>query len=308
MDVFICHSGKDKEVVESICALLAANEITYWLAEQHELCGEDYIEQIFAAMDQSQMVLLLGSQNAMTSGDVMGEIAHAKERNIPRIPVQVGRLDKPQEDKFKYLVELKHFLTYAPTEEFSRALLTAISAHRKTPLDVLKFVALKKYANRKFGWWPAAIALVAVVALLVGLLLGRTPAPQPGGGDPAVTTTTTTAADNGTTTTPAPATTTTTGADTFDPAYNQVPEQYRQELEQFMRQSSKVGHTHTVKVGQSDTPFLAQTWTYVASYSTDTRIATVNGNEITGVSPGVAYVVLISSMGKTDIYEITVIE
>lgn len=311
MDVFICHARADQEVVESICALLRANNITYWIDKEQELAGGDYINQINAAIDQSQMLLMLGSQNAMTSDDVMGEIQHAKGSKTPIIPVKLGDLAKPEEAKFEYIVGLTHYLTYAPTEEFSRALLNAIAAHRKTSLGALKFVALKKYANRKFGWWIIAIAALAVVALLLGLVLGRTSTPQPNGSTPVVTTTTTAPADDATTTTSteAPTTTTTTEAvDPFDHAYNQVPDQYRQELEKFIRRSNKVGYTETFKVGEPNTPFMASTWTYVASYSTDTRIATVEGSEVTGVSPGVVYVVLISSMGNIDFYEITITE
>lgn len=305
MDVFICHSGKDIAVVKSICALLDANEITYWLAEQHELAGGDYIDQINAAIDQSQMLLMLGSQNAMTSDDVMGEIQHAKGSKTPIIPVKLGDLAKPEEAKFEYIVGLTHFLTYAPTEEFSRALLTAISAHRKTPLDVLKFVALKKYANRKFGWWPAAIALVAVVALLVGLLLGRTPTPQPGGGDPAVTTTTTTAADNGTTTTTPAPTTTTTGA--VPQGENEIPPKFDEEIANFDNQGSatKVHFTKYIRVGD-EPETLNNLWTTADCYSGNTAVVTIDQCKVTAVSKGETFVVIWPGGNVYQIFKIIV--
>lgn len=306
MDVFISHSSENYEIAQSLCYLLHVNGITYWIAEQNELGGQSYIEGITDALDQCKVMLLLCSEASMKSKDVKQEIFYAYNHNIPIVPVMLGTVSLPKETL--YILGALHRLTYAANELFCADLITAIRQELQVPARQTKAVPLPRVANHKIAWWVAAIAIVAVVALVAGLLLGRTPTPQPGGGDPAVTTTTTSAPDNGTTTTtPAPTTTTTTGADLFDSPYNQVPEQYRQELEQFIRQSSKVGQTHTVKVGQSDTPFLAQVWTYVASYSTDTRIATVNGNEITGVSPGVAYVVLISSMDQIQIFEITVI-
>ena len=304
MDVFICHARADQEVVESICALLRANNITYWIDKDQELAGGDYIDQINAAIDQSQMLLMLGSQNAMTSDDVMGEIQHAKGSKTPIIPVKLGDLAKPEEAKFEYIVGVTHYLTYAPTEEFSRALLNAIAAHRKTPLGALKFVALKKYANRKFGWWMAAIAALAVVALLLGLVLGRTSTPSPDGSTPVVTTTTTAPADDATTTTSTEASTTTTTAAAV--GINQVPDYFADDIERFQHKDRQERELMTRYVQMGKTRTISIAWPNPDCYSADTSVATIENCEVTAVSPGETYVVIAASPTMCEVYRIVV--
>lgn len=347
MKLFISHSHARKNITKALCELLKANNIPYWVSFNRILGGQTWDGEVIQNMRNASLVLLIMTPEAATSQNVEKEFKFALNKNIPILPVTVGcampetfsfhlmntlTLDYATDDAFQ--VSLIRSICAAlglPCDEDNvvTVALPPLDAAADTPVvpvipekpaaDTSKTVPLKKL------WIPLIAGGMAVILLVVLLLFQSCSNGTPA--DNGVTTTTTTASVNNETitTTEAPATTTdatttateaptttaaptTTNTDSIDKTYNQVPDLYRQELDNFIKSDSKVGHTDIVKVGDSKTPHLAKVWTYIASYSSDTRIATVEGNEITGVSPGVAYVVLISSMGKTDIYKITVID
>ena len=302
MDVFISHSSENYEIAQSLCYLLHVNGITYWIAEQNELGGQSYIEGITDALDQCKVMLLLCSEASMKSKDVKQEIFYAYNHNIPIVPVMLGTVSLPKETL--YILGALHRLTYAANELFCADLITAIRQELQVPARQTKAVPLPRVANHKIAWWVAAIAIVAVVALVAGLLLGRTPTPQPGGGDPAVTTTTTTAADNGTTTTTteAPTTTTTTAA----AGINQVPNYFAGEVEkfQYMDRQRQQLMTKYVLMGKPHT--ISIVWPNPDCYSADTSVATIENCVVTPVSPGETYVVIAASPTMCVVYKIVV--
>ena len=86
-DVFISFSFKDQEVSEYVSnRLLNTYRISYWMCTRDLLGGEHYKERIVNAIDNAGIVVMIQSENSLSSYEVPKEVALALERKKPVIP------------------------------------------------------------------------------------------------------------------------------------------------------------------------------------------------------------------------------
>ena len=66
-DIMISYSSKLKDVADDICYFLQECQFDVWMAPYSIPSGEDYINEIYAAIDNSEIVLFVLSDPSLKS-------------------------------------------------------------------------------------------------------------------------------------------------------------------------------------------------------------------------------------------------
>ena len=82
MRVFISHSSKDAKAAEEVCALIEQKGHSCFLAPRDIRSGYEYAEEIITGIDESEVMLLLLSEQANSSPHVLREIERAVSKKI----------------------------------------------------------------------------------------------------------------------------------------------------------------------------------------------------------------------------------
>lgn len=107
-DVFISHSNRDKPIADAICNYLEARQIRCWIAPRDILPGMQYQESIIDAIDSSQIMVLVFSEDANQSPHVLTEVNEAMSNKVIIIPFRVE--DVQPSKSMKYLISAPHWL------------------------------------------------------------------------------------------------------------------------------------------------------------------------------------------------------
>jgi len=90
--VFLSHSSKDKLVADKICLQLESSGVKCWIAPRDVEPGRDYAEEIFRALQECTLVILVLSADSVASRDVQKEIAIAAAGGLGVLPFKVGEV------------------------------------------------------------------------------------------------------------------------------------------------------------------------------------------------------------------------
>lgn len=85
MYIFISHSSKEAHIAKELCTILEANGNQCFLAPRNIRTGYEYAAEIVDGIDRSDAVLLLLSNNAMSSPHILREVERAVSKSIPII-------------------------------------------------------------------------------------------------------------------------------------------------------------------------------------------------------------------------------
>jgi len=101
---FISHSTKDKPFVRKLAADLVASGVKVWLDEQRILVGDSIPEKIAQGLAESDLFLLVVTQNSVGSSWVKKELSGAliheiERRKVTVLPIKVD--DAPMPDSIK---------------------------------------------------------------------------------------------------------------------------------------------------------------------------------------------------------------
>ena len=92
-EVFVSYSRKDVEKAKQVCGFLDAIGFTYWLDTQMINGGQSYKAMIVNAIDHSDVLLFISTENSNASDWCQMEVGYALENRKPVIPL---RLDDAQ--------------------------------------------------------------------------------------------------------------------------------------------------------------------------------------------------------------------
>ncbi len=102
MYIFISHSSRDAATALELCTLLEANGSSCFLAPRDIRPGCEYASELMDGIDRSDVLLLLLSQNALTSPHVLREIERAVSKSVP---ILVYKLEEVELSKsFEYFL------------------------------------------------------------------------------------------------------------------------------------------------------------------------------------------------------------
>jgi rhodanese-related sulfurtransferase len=111
-DVFISYSSLDKPAADAVCHGLEAKGIRCWIAPRDQVAGQPFGQQITAAISESQVMVLVFSDNVNKSHAVHNEVGIAASANVTIVPFRIASVDFNSELNF-YLGRM-HWLDAFP--------------------------------------------------------------------------------------------------------------------------------------------------------------------------------------------------
>src|SRR5689334_17458059 len=91
-DVFISHSKHDATVADAICHRLEAAGIRCWIAPRDIRPGQNWSGAIVQAINQASIMVLVFSQHANESPQVLRELERAANKGAAIIPFRIEDL------------------------------------------------------------------------------------------------------------------------------------------------------------------------------------------------------------------------
>ena len=176
-DVFISYSHKDKAVADAICASLESRGIRCWYAPRNIRTGETWAGAIPKAIEEAGIFILVFTDHANASGQVVREVNIAVSSGATIIPYRLTR-SEPTGDMSYYLGPV-HWLD-AINEKQTRAI-EALARRCEAILAGRPFEEVIEDHGRRIEWKRALIAvcLIAAVAAVTALIVTRAGKPVP---------------------------------------------------------------------------------------------------------------------------------
>ena len=127
VDVFISYSHQDKSIADAACATLEASEIRCWIAPRDVAPGAEWAGSIVEAIDGCRVLVLIFSAHANQSKQILREVQHAFEREVPVVPFRVENITP--ERSLAYYMESVHWLDALepPLEDHLKRLTASVS-------------------------------------------------------------------------------------------------------------------------------------------------------------------------------------
>src|SRR5204863_9900763 len=88
-DAFISYCSEDKKIADAVCGTLEANKIRCWIAPRDVGAGRHWGSAIVEAIGESAVMVVIFSQHANGSPQVMREIERAVSKGVAIIPFRV---------------------------------------------------------------------------------------------------------------------------------------------------------------------------------------------------------------------------
>ena len=111
-DVFISYSLKDADVARSICQRLESSGITCWIAPRNIEPGIPYAEAIIQGIEQSRSLLLVFSEAANNSPQVLREIERAVSKDKLLLTVRIE--DRQPTASLEFFLSSHHWFDLFP--------------------------------------------------------------------------------------------------------------------------------------------------------------------------------------------------
>lgn len=107
-DVFISYSSKDKIIADAICANFESDGIRCWYAPRDIEPGAEWASSIVSAINQTKIMLLIFTDFANDSKQVLREVGYAADAGAVIIPFKLT--EKEPSDGFSYYLKSIHWL------------------------------------------------------------------------------------------------------------------------------------------------------------------------------------------------------
>src|SRR6266700_7561087 len=89
LDVFISYSHHDKAAADAACAMLESSGVRAWIAPRDVRPGVEYGGEIVEAIERCRVLVLIFSESANHSGQILREVERAVSKGIPIVPVRI---------------------------------------------------------------------------------------------------------------------------------------------------------------------------------------------------------------------------
>jgi internalin A len=122
-DVFICHSYKDKPIIEELINRLRKEKITYWFDDEQIDYGDPITQKIEEGLKKSTYIIPCLSKNLNTSGWTRAEygaILNEEFRGRSKRIVIPLKLDNCEYDDIPILLRDKKRVTYSDNTDFNK--------------------------------------------------------------------------------------------------------------------------------------------------------------------------------------------
>lgn len=167
--VFISYSSKDRTIANMVCALLEERGHRCWIAPRDIVPGTSWGEAIIDGLKQARIFVLVFSQHANTSPQILREVERAVHLGLPIIPFRIE--DVVPERSLEYFMSVPHWLDALspPVEDHISRLGDVVEQLISGPKG--DYVARKPRGTKSLSWNNALVRGVAGGALIAILLL-----------------------------------------------------------------------------------------------------------------------------------------
>jgi hypothetical protein len=107
-DVFISHSSVDKQVADAVCAALESKGVKCWMAPRDIPAGSTWGASIVEGIEDSRVMLLVFSEHANKSDQVMREVERAVAKKKPVVPLRIDA--EAMRKDFEYFLASCHWV------------------------------------------------------------------------------------------------------------------------------------------------------------------------------------------------------
>jgi TIR domain len=111
-DVFISHSTKDAGIARAACAEIEGAGIDCWIAPRNIVPGQTWSGAIVKGIDASRVLLVVLSNHANASPDVLREVEQASRKRKRLLALRVD--DLAPSDDLDYFLSATHWLDAFP--------------------------------------------------------------------------------------------------------------------------------------------------------------------------------------------------
>lgn len=167
--VFISYSSKDRVVANMVCALLEERGHRCWIAPRDIVPGTSWGEAIIDGLKSSSIFVLVFSQHANTSPQILREVERAVHLGLPIIPFRIE--DVVPERSLEYFMSVPHWLDALspPVEDHIAKLGDVVAMLISGPTK--DYIPGKPRGTKRLSWNNGLVRALAGGAVLAMLLL-----------------------------------------------------------------------------------------------------------------------------------------
>jgi TolB-like protein/Tfp pilus assembly protein PilF len=174
-DVFVSYASSDAAVAQKVCAALEASSFKCWIAPRDVVPGTQYADGIVGAIDESRILVLIVSKDALASAHVGRELERAASKRHPIIALKVDTA--PLTRAFEYFLNQSQWIEMGAggTDGAISKLVEAVGRHLAPGSGAgttAPQVPMRK-AERSRRVWGIAAAVVVLALIAAYFLVGR---------------------------------------------------------------------------------------------------------------------------------------
>ena len=170
--VFISYASNDAAVARKVCSALEANGIICWIAPRNVIPGTLYADGIVGAIDESSILVLVLSKEAVASAHVGRELERAASKRHPIIALRTDTA--PLTRAYEYFLNQSQWIEVGAggTSGAIAQLVEAVRLHLSpgsdaTPTQEPQTPTRKAASERVWGIAVALVALAVIAAYFV---------------------------------------------------------------------------------------------------------------------------------------------
>ena len=154
-DLFISHSSRDSEIARKLVAVAKLHGLVSWIAPESVRPTDSYVDQIYAALLNSEVLVLLLTESAIASPYVRREVEVFSEKQQPIIALRMdkcspGKILTPSPYCFVYDAGDWDFEDLDVGKRFAQMLMQAST---KLKLRLMREAKMSAYSpGGKFSW------------------------------------------------------------------------------------------------------------------------------------------------------------
>jgi hypothetical protein len=169
--VFISYSSKDRTIANMVCALLEERGHRCWIAPRDIIPGTSWGEAIIDGLKGARVFVLVFSQHANASPQILREVERAVHLGMPIIPFRIE--DVLPERSLEYFMSVPHWLDALspPVEDHIARLGDVIDQLVSGAAGRDDYVPRKPRGTKRLNWNDALVRAGTGGAMLALLLL-----------------------------------------------------------------------------------------------------------------------------------------
>lgn len=161
VDTYICHAPQDAPVAKALCATLEKNGVNCWIASRDLMAGEDWVNGVMRAIDQSRMLAFVMSAQSLSSSQALSELSRAAKQKLPVATLQID--DAPPAGKLLSFLAAGHMEKAKPGQ-----VQKAVDALVQPVYRALGREMTARVANGPFLSGKRVLFSIAILACLTG--------------------------------------------------------------------------------------------------------------------------------------------